>query len=136
MKLSNLAVLALVACAMAAVGCDKEMKVTFVNVTDQSLPVELKVANSPFWPIGTVSADGGKLRHKFTVESDDLPATCVYNAGGKSGSFVVSKDSPSELWIDIGLKGDTRVRDKKAVVHEKRDVEVKKLPIGQQEVVE
>jgi hypothetical protein len=136
MKLSNLAVLALAACAMAAVGCDKEMKVTFVNVSDQSLPVELKVANSPSWPIGTVPADGGKLRHKFTVDGDDMPATCVYSAGGKTGSFMVTKNSPSELWVDIGLKGETRVRDSKMEVNEKREVEVKKVKVHQGEVVE
>lgn len=123
-------------CLGALTGCDKEVKLTFVNLTSESLAVTLNVPGEGTQSVGVVPPNGGKLPHKVKIDSDDLPATCTYAAGQHSGSFTVNKKTPDKLWIDIRPGGPDRIRDDKTTVHEKRQVDIKDVKVRQEEVVE
>lgn len=132
----NLAVGILVCGAAAVIGCDKQVKVTFTNVTSEPLAVEMAEGSRPMWPIGTVAPDGGRLATKLKVDPDELPLTCSYRAGKHAGSFTITKKTPGELWVDFRTLGEPRVRDKKTEVKEDTRIDVKPLPVRREEVVE
>ena len=70
---------------------------------------------------------------KVKVDQDFLPVTYSWDAGDKSGSFRVTKETPDQLWVDI----DTgQVRDEHTEIRKQRQIEVKDQPIIQHEVVE
>jgi len=123
-------------CALCLIGCDKEVKLTFVNLTPEALRVNLLVPGEGARRLGVVGADGGKLRHKLKLDKDLLPVTCRYRAGRHAGSFTVTRRSEKKLWIDIRPLGPPRVRDRHTVVEDKTRIEIRDVPVRREEVVE
>ena len=121
---------------LALVGCDKTVMLTWTNVTAQARDVELASPAAPRGVVGTVPGDGGKLRHKLTLDEEDLPATVVWSAGDQSGQFTINKNTPDKLWIDIKPGGPGAPRDEKTKVKAERNVEIKNVPVHQDTVVE
>jgi hypothetical protein len=117
-------------------GCSKKVKLTFVNVTPEELTVSLSVDGGWKHTLGTVPPSGGKLWHRLKIKKDELPAQCQYRAGVHSGSFTVTEDTPDELWIDLRPGGRPRVRDKHTEVKETKTIEVERVPIHREEVIE
>jgi hypothetical protein len=127
---------ALLAGVCCLLGCDKEVDLTFVNLTSDSLGVAVAVPREGRQHLGIVLPHGGKLRHELEFDKDDLPVTCWYMVGQQQGQFTVTRKSPKELWIDIRPLGAPRVRDKHTTVNEEVQVDIKPLPVRQEEVVE
>lgn len=90
--------------ASCLVGCDQEVKLTFVNLTGDDLDVHLTSPAGGRQYLGVISPVG-RLCHDLAIDKDDLPVTCIWSAGAYRGRFPVSKDSQKELRIEIGPVG-------------------------------
>ena len=97
-------------CASWLAGCDKDVELTFVNLTGESLDVHLTGSGAGREYLGVV-APMGRLRHKLEIDKDDLPTTCTWSAGPHRGRFPVTKDTQEELRIEISPLGEVRLRD-------------------------
>ncbi|MGB2821909.1 MAG: hypothetical protein WBF17_13075 [Phycisphaerae bacterium] len=98
-------------CASCLAGCDKEVELTFVNLTGDSLDVHLTSPREGRQYLGVI-APMGKLDHELEVDKDELPTTCTWSAGPYRGRFPVTKDTQEELRIEISPVGESRTRDK------------------------
>jgi hypothetical protein len=98
-------------------GCTKDVDLTFVNVGDKSLDVQLTTPNEGTENVGMVPPMGGKLKTTVKIPNDELPANCAWTAGEFNGQFSITKKTPDKLWIDIA---PGRVRDKKTTVFERK----------------
>ena len=121
---------------LASLGCDKEVKLTFVNTTSVDRHLRLTVPGEGTDYIGVVSATGGKLTHKLKIDDDYLPATCSWTGGDRNGQFTVTEDSKGKMMIAIDPTGNIGPIDAAAEVHKTEEGEVKELIVEQQEVVE
>lgn len=128
----TMALLGLLVAVGLLAGCSKTVDLTFVNITDKSMDVQLTTPNEGTEAVGMVSPLGGKLKTTIKIPDDELPANCAWQAGGYNGAFTVTKKSADKLWIDIP---SGRARDKKTSVHEKSDVNVEQK-VDQRTVVE
>jgi len=100
MKISHLMAVAVLCAGVFAGGCTKKVRVTIVNHTDVSRPVQLTVPDGTM-PLGRVGPNSS-LTSTLTVKKDDLPAPCNLSAGGgASQSFAVTEDSPAAWWFHI-----------------------------------
>ena len=130
-------ILTAAAVLLAAVlaGCSTTYDLTFTNITAQQRAVEMTTPEGPV-SVGVVEPDGGKLRYSLKLDNDDLPATCVVKCGNDSRQFTLTRDTRTELWIDIRPDGIFGPRDKKAKVNVKSQTEIKNVPVQQDTVVE
>jgi len=128
-----LAMGSLLVVGLLAVGCKKEVNLTFVNPTDKALDLRLTTPEEGTEYLGTLPPQGGKIKTKVKIDEEDLPTNLTYRAGEFTGSIPVSKQSPNSIWVDVD---SGRVRDKKTTVHEERKTEIKEVPLKQETVVE
>ncbi len=98
-------------CASWLAGCDKEVELTFVNLTGESLDVHLTGSAAGREYLGVV-APMGRLRHELEIDEDELPTTCTWSAGPHRGRFPVTEDTQEELRIEINPLGEPRLRDR------------------------
>lgn len=126
----------LAALAIAVAGCDKEVRITWTNTTSQLRTVELAGPGVGATYVGNLPPDGGKLRYSLEVEDDLLPADYQWKAGDRSGRFTVTEDSPEGLWIDVAPDGGSGPRGEDTEITEQRRIEIREVPLDQQEVVE
>ena len=134
--LRNVGAAVLLMAAGVLVGCDKKVKLTFTNMTDQGLSVELSGPGIATGQVGTVGPNAGKLHCELKIDKKLLPAECSWKAGDKGDKFTITKQTPKELWIDIEPTGPSVIRDKKTEIQKTRKVEVKDKVIHQDTVVE
>jgi hypothetical protein len=113
----TIALLSLLMAAGLLAGCTKDVDLTFVNVGDKSMDVQLTTPNAGTESVGMVPPMGGKLKTTVKIPTDDLPANCAWQANEFNGQFTITKDTPNKLWIDIA---PGRVRDKKSTVFERK----------------
>jgi len=118
------------------VGCDKKVQLTFVNTTSNSLDVELTVPTEGVRDVGVAGPMGGKVRYDLKVNKDDLPVTCSWRAGGQGDTFTIDEGTKKELFVYIRANGSIGPVDKNAEIKEHRQIEIKDMPIRQEEVVE
>ena len=124
----------LLAIALLA-GCDKEVKLTFINTTAETRDLYLTAPSHGTRYLGVLPATGGKLKYKLKIDEDLLPATCSWEAGNRSDSFTVNKESEGKMTIAIDPTGNITI-DKKTTVHRTDDVTVEDIIVEQKEVVE
>ncbi|MBL7132656.1 MAG: hypothetical protein ISS78_01030 [Phycisphaerae bacterium] len=107
---------------LLAAGCEKKVKLTFLNRSSESL--DLKVTPPGKGPVdmGTLIANGGMLKYEVKVDEDDLPAPCFWKAGHHSGQVLVVKASPKVILVEIRAGGPA---DKRDVIKKKTHVDVK-----------
>jgi len=137
MKLPKRMLLAFMAVVAAiSLGCDKKVKLTFVNHTRTSRDVRLAGPGVGRTLVGIIAADGGKLPYgTLKVKKDRLPATYRWRADDLSGQFTIRKDTPKKVWVDI-KRHPGGLRDKHTEVKEKKHIEIKDVPIYEDTVVE
>ena len=109
MKRTSKALLVVVAlCGLAATGCQKKVRITFINHTDEVLPVTVTTPSEGTITFGSVPANSN-LRCVVRIPTDDLPALCSAKVGLiGSKSFTISEDTKDKLWFhytDKGLAG-------------------------------
>ena len=122
--------------AGAAVGCEKTVEMTFVNVTSQSLRVELTAPGHGMRQVGVVGPTGGSLTYKLKFDEDFLPATCAWRAGSQSAEFTVTDKTDSKSVIYIKRGGYIGPVRKGTEVQIEQEIEVQEVPVRQEEVVE
>ena len=109
MKRTSKALLVVVAiCGLAATGCQKRVKITFVNSTDETLPVSVTTPSDGTITVGSIGGNSS-LPYVVRIPTDDLPALCSAKVGliGRK-SFTISEDTKDKLWFhytDKGLAG-------------------------------
>ncbi|MCE5326689.1 MAG: hypothetical protein LLG01_09760 [Planctomycetaceae bacterium] len=104
MKSTRLLLVALVACAAVAAGCEKKVLVTVMNHSDLARTVRLSTPDETM-TMGTVGAEG-RQSMTLAVKTSDMPAQCRIAAGtGSDLSFPVTDDTPSKLWFHITKDG-------------------------------
>ena len=104
MKTNHLIAIALLSAAVCAGGCTKTVKITIMNHTDVSRPVQLTVPDGTM-TLGAVGPNS-RMSSSLKVKKDDLPASCNLSAGsGASQSFTVTDESPSAWWFHVTADG-------------------------------
>jgi len=127
---------ALLLVAIAAAGCDKEVKLTFLNTTAQSRDVELTAPGHGTMLLGPVAPTGGKLTYELKIDRDYLPAICSWEAGDRSGRFTITKQSKEKQRIIIDPTGNIGPIDKNVEVQKDEQLEATDVIIESDTVVE
>ncbi|MHC4294080.1 MAG: hypothetical protein ACYSTL_00675 [Planctomycetota bacterium] len=122
--------------AIILIGCDKEVKLTFINTTSASRDLELTVPGEGIEYLGVLGATGGRVTYKLKIDEDYLPVTCTWEAGNRSDQFTITKESKDKMLIAIDPTGNIGPIDKRTDVRKAEEKEVKELIIEQHEVVE
>ena len=112
MERTRMALLVTVAlCGLVATGCQKKVKITFINHTDATLPVSITTPSDGTITVGSVGGNSS-LPYVVRIPTDDLPALCSAKVGLiGSKSFTVSQDTKDRLWFDYTDKGLAGPRD-------------------------
>ena len=134
MTVRRLASLSLVLAAVAVVGCDKKIKLTFVNDTPQPREVQFTTPEGTV-PLGVIPPSG-KMSEEVKFSQDDLPATCTYTAGDISGQFSIGKKSPNPTIIYVDKSRDVGPVGKDTKMKTTKGKEVKDKVVQQGPVVE
>jgi len=131
MKTNHLIAIALLSAAVCAGGCTKTVKITIMNHTDVSRPVQLTVPDGTM-TLGAVGPNS-RMSSSLKVKRDDLPASCNLSAGsGASQSFTVTDESPSAWWFDVNpdgtLTGPFGENDERSVTEDRGTIELRSRP--------
>jgi len=135
-SMNKLLALVLATSAIAIVGCDKEVKLSFINTTSQTRDVRLTAPGQGMAFLGPLPGTGGRLTHKLKIDEDYLPARCSWQAGDRSDEFVITKDSKDKLSIIIDPTGNIGPIDKRTTVDKVDDINIEDIIVDQQMVVE
>jgi hypothetical protein len=114
---------------LLAAGCDKKVKLTFINTSSQSLDLEVVPPGKGPVDLGTLIADGGMRRYEVKVDEDDLPAICSWRAGHHAGQVRISEDSPKTILVEIRTGGPA---DKRDVIKKKIHIDIKDTLIDEE----
>ena len=106
---------------LLAVGCDKKVKLTFLNRSSESLDLKVIPPGKGSVDLGTLVANGGLLKYQVKVDEDDLPATCFWKAGHHSGKVQIVKESPKVVLVEIRPGGPA---DKRDVIKKKTHIDI------------
>ena len=117
---------------LLAVGCDKKVKLTFLNRSSESLDLKVIPPGKGSVDMGTLMANGGVLNYQVKVDQDDLPATCFWKAGHHSGKVQIVKASPKVVLVEIRVGGPA---DKRDVIKKKIRVEIEDTLIDEKGTV-
>ncbi len=108
----------LAAAALTTVGCDKKVQITFNNLSDKAVQVNLTGPGKGTGVLGGM-APGGRIRTKIKVSKDMLPAPYRWTAGPFSGQFTITKKTEKKLWVDVGTGRGPR--DKNVEIQEHKE---------------
>jgi hypothetical protein len=114
------------------IGCDKEVKLTFVNHSPTPVDIQLRGPGTGMGFVGRAGA-GEATKTKIKVDKDFLPARYDWQAGAFANNFVVTEDTEDELWIHIDSPAGSAPVDKNTAVQGER--KVKKIQIETEEVI-
>lgn len=106
---------------LLAAGCDKKVKLTFLNRSSESLDLKVTTPGAGSVDLGTLMADGGVVKCQVKVDEDDLPATCFWKAGHHSGKLQIVKATPKVVVIEIRPGGPS---DKRDVIKRKTRIDI------------
>jgi hypothetical protein len=118
------------------VGCQKEVKLSFINTTSQSRELELSAPGHGTMYLGRIGATGGRITHKLKIDEDYLPARCSWRAGDRADAFVINKESRSDLRIMIDPTGNIGPIDNRTSIEKKERTQADNIIIRQEMVVE
>jgi len=107
---------------LLAAGCDKNVKLTFLNSSSESLDLKLIPPGKVMLDLGTLMANGGLIRYEVKVKEDNLPAKCFWRAGHHGGEILITKGSPKTATIEVRTGGPS---DKRDVIKKKVDIDIK-----------
>ncbi|HPS52355.1 MAG TPA: hypothetical protein PLK08_02280, partial [Phycisphaerae bacterium] len=82
-------------------GCDKEVKLTFVNETRNDLPLSLKTSSGINESLGIMRAEGSHAERTFKYKKDELPVNVTWKAGEYCGKFDITDKTNKNLRIDF-----------------------------------
>lgn len=99
--------------AMATVGCQKKVEFTFINHTDQVLPVKVTTPRGGTQSVGTIGANRSELPYTVRIDLGDLPAACSCAVGIATRQFTITQDTKGHLWFHRTKDGLVGPVDKK-----------------------
>lgn len=82
-------------------GCDKTVKLTFVNETRNDLPLSLKTSSGMNESLGIMRANGSVAEQTFKYKKDELPVDVMWKAGEYCGKFEINHKTDKNLRIDF-----------------------------------
>jgi hypothetical protein len=101
-SMSKLALVLLCLSAVVVVGCDKEVKLVFINTTDETLKVDVdSITAKPTMSIELTMTPLQQKEILWKWDEKDLPAQVQWDAGVYKGSFAINKDTPKVKQIPI-----------------------------------
>jgi len=83
------------------VGCEKEVKLTFVNETNNDVPLSLQTSRGANESMGIVKAGGGATERTFKYKKEQLPVQVSWKAGDYCGKFDITDKTNKNLRIDF-----------------------------------
>jgi hypothetical protein len=84
-------------------GCrKKKVDLTFTNVSERTVDVQLSGPGEGVGVIGTLTETGSRLQTRLVVQRADLPAHYGWTAGPFDGRFTVTRHTPKKMYIDVG----------------------------------
>lgn len=99
---SKLALVLLCVSVLAVVGCDKEVKLVFINTTDETLTIDVdSIAAKQTMSMELTLTPLQKKEIHWKWDEKELPAQVQWEGTGYKGSFVINKDTPSVKQIPI-----------------------------------
>ena len=117
---------------LLAAGCDKKVKLTFLNRSSESLDLKVITPGEGSVDMGTLIANGGVLKYEVEIDKDDLPTTCFWKAGHHSGKVQIVEASPKVILVEIRAGGPA---DKRDVIKKKTHIDVKDTLIDEKGTV-
>jgi hypothetical protein len=109
-------------------GCGKQVSLTFLNLTGDTLDVYVTTPREGRTEVGMV-APMGTLQHDILIPTSQLPAKCSWQTGSVSQGFIVTKDTTDQV-INILPTGGARMRDRDSSLKDEIDRELHPVPAG------
>jgi hypothetical protein len=109
-------------------GCVKQVTLTFLNLTDDTLDVYVTTPQDGRKEVGMV-APMGTLQYDLLIPTDQLPAQCSWQAGRYTQSLPVNKGTFDQE-IKLVPTGGIQVRDRDSSLKDELDKEINPGPAG------
>ncbi len=107
-------------------GCGKQVSLTFFNLTDDTIDVYVTTPKDGRKNVGLV-APMGNLRYHEIIPKKKLPATCSWQTGSFSQTFIVAEKDVDQV-INILPVGKPQIEDRDASLKEALDKEIHPVP--------
>jgi hypothetical protein len=109
-------------------GCGKQVSLTFLNLTSDTLDVYVTTPQEGRKEVGMV-APMGTLQYDLLIPTSQLPAQCSWQTGSVSKVLIVTKDTgPQEC--TILPTGGAQMRDRDSSLKDEIDREINPVPAG------
>jgi len=109
-------------------GCGKQVSLTFLNLTGDTLDVYVTTPQDGRVGVGMV-APMGTIEYDLLIPTEQLPAKCSWQTGNFSKSFTVAKDTGDQE-ITILPTGGARMHDRDSSLKDELDREINPVPAG------
>lgn len=89
-------------------GCSKRtVKVVFVNLTDETLDVDLRGPGEGTGVVGTLTGRNSRVQAILEIDKSELPATYTWSAGDfANGSFPVTPKGSEQIYVNVRQEKD------------------------------
>ena len=109
-------------------GCGKQVSLTFLNLTSDTLDVYVTTPREGRTEVGMV-APMGSLQYDRLIPTSQLPAKCSWQTGNFRHDFTVTKDTADQV-SDILPTGGAQMRDRDSSLKDELDREINPVPAG------
>jgi hypothetical protein len=109
-------------------GCGKQVSLTFLNLTSDTLDVYVTTPREGRVEVGMV-APMGSIQHDLLIPTSQLPATCSLQIGSVSQTLMVTKDTKDREY-KILPTGGVQMRDRDSSLKDEIDRELHPVPAG------
>jgi hypothetical protein len=107
-------------------GCGKQVSLTFLNLTGDTLDVYVTTPREGRVEVGMV-APMGTLQYDLLIPTSQLPTKCSWQTGSVSQGFIVTKDTTDQV-INILPTGGAQMRDRDSSLKDELDRELHPVP--------
>jgi len=107
-------------------GCGKQVSLTFFNLTGDMIDVYVTTPVDGRKNVGLVPPMGN-IRHNLMIPTKQLPATCSWQTGSFSQSFIVDKDTADQA-INILPSGKPQMKDRDASLMDELKKDIYPVP--------
>ena len=136
MSIMRKVVMVSVVAALAfAAGCDKPVKLSITNRTDQVMPVVITPPGEIPQLAGTLMPNG-MVYYQMKIKNDLLPASVAWKIGDRQGQFTVTKDSDEKQYMYVNADGVVGPTSEKHEITQTKNLETTTpIQVEQHEVI-
>ena len=109
-------------------GCGKQVSLTFINLTGDTLSVYVTTPQEGRKDAGMV-APMGSLQYDILIPTEQLPAKCSWQAGSGSMVLIVTKDTGPQK-VTILPTGGVQVQDRDSSLKDELERDINPVPAG------